>query len=115
MSFWTKLKTVFHAIGVGGQEAAPVVTIFNPAIGAIVGAIATSIVNVEQKYPDGSGAMKQAEVINDAHATAAAHGLALDSQQVALVIDGFVRVLNDLQYGPKVDTGVVNLGPMGSK
>ncbi len=90
MSFWSTLSKVFTVV----SKAAPVVSLINPAAGAILGAIINAIVAVEPQAM--SGAEKKVTVTGVANAVAAAHGFAINPTQLSALIDGLVGALNKL-------------------
>ncbi len=90
MSFWSTLSKVFTVV----SKAAPVVSLINPAAGAILGSIISAIVAIE---PQGlSGADKKTAVTSVANAVAAANGFAINQAQLSALIDGLVAALNKL-------------------
>jgi hypothetical protein len=66
MNFLGIVKEVAHDAGIVGEGAAPLISLYNPALGAIVKGVSDKIVQVEAAIPqDGQGDVKQAAVMND--------------------------------------------------
>lgn len=65
MNFLGIAKSIGKDLGIVGGVAAPIVSIFNPALGAIIGKISTAVVNAEAQMPaDGQGPAKQQAVVD---------------------------------------------------
>lgn len=66
MNFLGIFKTVVKDVGAVAPIASFGISMFNPALGAIVGRIGTAMVQAEARIPeDNQGAAKSQEVIND--------------------------------------------------
>lgn len=66
MNFLGILKGVAKVAGTVAQIAAPEIAVFNPALGALVGRISSSVVNAEAQIPeDGKGPEKHSAVVNN--------------------------------------------------
>lgn len=60
------VKSIGKDLGVVGTFASPVVSIFNPALGAIIGRVSSAVVNAEAQIPEeGQGPAKAQMVAQD--------------------------------------------------
>ena len=66
MNFLGIVKNVGKYVGIVGAAAAPEITLFNPALGAIVTRVSSAINNAEAQIPEaGQGPTKAALVVGD--------------------------------------------------
>lgn len=112
MSFLNVLGKIVHVVGKVGTTAVPVVSLINPAIGGILGAVVRMIVSVEAQMPeDKLGPVKKEIVMKLANAKAQASGVTLDQEQLSTMIDALVDAMNKHGIPAPVNLGVL----MGNK
>ena len=112
MNFLGLLKTVGKDLFAADLMAAPIVSLFNPGIGAAMNVIGRLVIKAEQTYAmDGQGTKKYQLVVDefnallpDLQAELAKQGVQLNIDPAALtsIINAIVAQLNAAQAGIKV-------------